>query len=246
MEKFALFIVLICQGALGQMGINTTNPQQALHIAGTTGSLRLDHLNSANNSFNGGDADGDLDMTNDTYPLYVDENGNFTLELKMEEATEEMDAFDDSSLPNSAVSLLSTNVSGSVETLIKSYSVTVSRPSIVEVKYILSFEVFLDPFGTTITDNLSRQIQTHITVTGQTRKYGLANKCYASGSVASVNGTLFNSNTAYISLPSAGTYNIDFYGAVSSDVKSGGGGSISQSTYVEFATGNDFVLIRLH
>ncbi len=245
--KRAFFIVLlISQAAVCQIGINTTNPQQALHVAGATGTVRIDELNSTNNIYNGGDVNGDLDLSNDTFPLYVNEDGEFTLELKTVEGSEDLDAFDDTNLPTSAVTLLSTSSTGSNQTLIKSYSVTVSQARMLEVKYILSFDVYLNSTPTTITDHLARQIQTHIEVTGQTRKYGLANKCYTSASSASVNGTMFNSNTAYILLPSAGNYDIEFYGTVSSDVKGGGGGSTSKDTYVEFATGNDFVFIRLH
>lgn len=242
------FILFIISGysLTAQVGINTTNPQQALHIAGSSETIRIESLNSMNNSYNGGDVNGDLDLTNDTFPLYVDDNGNFTLELKTFESSEDLDAFDDSTLPTSAVELFSTNGAGEISTTIKTYSITVTRASILEVKYALSFDVYLNSSKTVITDNFARLIETHIEVTGQTRHYGPSNKCYTSGTLNSVTGTMFNSNTAYITLPSAGTYDISFIGRVLSDVKGGGPGDPSKQTYVEFATGNDFVFMRLH
>jgi hypothetical protein len=176
----------------------------------------------------------------------VDEDGNFTLELKTIISSEDLDAFDDSTLPTSAVELFSTNGAGEISTTIKTYSITVTRASVLEVKYALSFDVYLNSSKTVITDNFARLIETHIEVTGQTRHYGPSNKCYTSGTLNSVTGTMFNSNTAYITLPSAGTYDISFIGRVLSDVKGGGPGDPSKQTYVEFATGNDFVFMRLH
>lgn len=238
---------MIASGCLyGQVGINTSSPQQALHIAGSTEMLRVESLNAVNNVYNGGDVNGDTDPTNDTFPLYVDQMGNFTLELQTLEGSGDLDAFDDSVLPGSAVELLASSGTGEISTTIKTYTITVTRASILEVKYSLSFDVYLNSLKTVISDNLARLIETHIEVTGQTRHYGPSNKCYTSGSINSVSETMYNSNTAYITLPSAGSYDISFIGRVLSDVKGGGGGSTSQQTYVEFATDNDFVFMRLH
>ena len=250
MKKISTFFIVFLITfpiLLAQVGVDTSDPQQTLHIAGTTGTLRIESLNSTNNSYNGGDANGDSDPTNDTYPLYVNENGDFTLELNTLEGSEDFDAFDDTSLPTSSVELLQANTNGEITTLIKTYPITVGRASVLEVKYILSFDVYLDPAKNTITDNLARRIGNYITVTGQTREYGPTMKCYTSGTANSVNGTFYNNNTAYITLPSAGNYDISFYGIVSSGLRSGGGpGGPSRQTYVEFATGNDFIFMRLH
>ena len=76
------------------IGIGTTSPQQKLHIASPTGSLRVESLNEANNIYNGGDVDGDGDLTNNTFPLYVDDKGDFTLELVPLYNSEDSDALD--------------------------------------------------------------------------------------------------------------------------------------------------------
>jgi len=239
---------LLCGGAsvIGQVGINTTNPQQSLHIAGATGTLRVESLNASNNSYNGGDANGDFDLTNDTYPLYVDENGDFTLELKTPINSDDIDALNDASLPNSSVYLDPNDSNGLEGTTIASYNITVNRASILEVRYSISFDVYKNASKSLITDNLARRIVNLVSVTGATRVYGRSSKCYTNGTVNGVSERMYNSATTYMTLPSAGTYTINLRGFVGSNTKGGGGGTTSKETYVEFATGNDFVFMRLH
>jgi len=211
-----------------------------------TGTIRLEGLNAANNIYNGGDVDGDLDLTNNTFPLYVDDKGDFTLKLDVLTISEEIDELDDSMLPNSSISLPTGDADGIVTTEITSYPITVNRASILEVKYNLSFDLYLNSTKTIISDNLARRVYTYLTVTGQTREYGPATKNYSSGSTNSTPGIMYTNCTAYISLPSAGTYDLKLMGAVSSDIKGNGLGTTSQSTYVEFAIGNDSLLLRLY
>ena len=56
---------------LAQVGIGTTNPLQALHIAGTTSTIRIEKLNSVNNPI--------LNNGVKLAPVYVDQDGEFTL-----------------------------------------------------------------------------------------------------------------------------------------------------------------------
>lgn len=242
------YILLTCAPVFSQqgVGIGTPNPQQALHIFSPTGTIRLEGLNAANNSYNGGDVDGDMDLTNNTFPLYVDDKGDFTLKLDVHIISEEIDELDDTMLPNSSISLPTGDTDGIITTEITSYPITVNRASILEVKYNLSFDIYLDNTKTVISDNLARRVYTYLNVTGQTREYGPATKTYSSGSTNSTPGIMYTNSTAYISLPSAGTYDLKLMGAVSSDIKGSGGGTTSQSTYVEFAVGNDSLLLRIY
>ncbi len=266
MEKFSLILLLLLfQNNYAQVGIGTTNPQQALHIASPTGTLRIESLNSTNNPNNGGDINGDGDFSNDLFPLYVDEYGDFTLFFNPLLNSEDLDAFNDSELPNSSVSLLSNDVDGIATTIITTYTITVRRESVLELKYNMSYEVYLEdsnPNPIILSDRLARRIETYITADDianpagnpfeDLRKYGPASKCYSSGSLNSISGTFYNSCTTYITLRSdtntyPATFTIRFNGAVSSDIKPNtASGNISENTYVKFATGDDFVFARLH
>lgn len=239
----SLFAIVPCWG---QVGINTDNPEQALHIAGASGTIRMESLNATNNAQNGGDVNGDLDLTNDTFPLYVDENGDFTLELQTVAASDDTDAFDHLSLPNSSVFLPSSDSDGEVTTEITSFSITVNRKAILEVKYGISFDVYADATKTIISDRLSRRVENFLSVRGSTKYYGRSAKSYSSRSTDSRVGEMFNASSTYITLPNAGTYVISVMGLVSSNVTSDSSSTTSLDTYVEFATGNDFIFMRLY
>jgi len=231
----------------GQVGIETTNPQQKLHLGSNTGTVRVESLNGLNSPYNAGDADGDLDLTNNTYNLYVDNLGNLTTEFKPLYNSNGSDAVDDATIPVNFANLTATDPDGKADVQITLFEVTVARPAILEVKYNLSFDVYLNAGRVPISDNFARRISTYFVVNGVgTRKYGPVSKCYSSGSALSITGTMYNASTAYIQLPAAGKYEIQFYGEVSSNVKGGGGGTTSKAAYVEFAAGYDAIFLRLH
>lgn len=250
-----LFLTCLSWSAWAQVGINTTDPQEQLHISSTTGTLRVESLNATNNIYNAGDTDNDGEMSNNTYPLYVDEFGDFTLELKVLLNSEATDALDDTALPNSAVELLGTDNDGVVTTVIKSYTITLNRPTLLEAKYAISHNIYEDNTYTIIDDLLARRVTNYIKVSPDPdlsdgivdRKYGPSSKSYTSGSQNSVEGPYYNGHTVYIKFEQAGTYTIDIVGEVSSNVKwSGASGTQSRPTYVEFAVAEDFLFFRLH
>lgn len=250
MEKFSLILLLLLfQNNYAQVGIGTTNPQQKLHIASPTGTLRIESLNSTNNPNNGGDINGDGDFSNDLFPLYVDEYGDFTIKFKPLLNSEDIDALNN--LPTSTVYLDPANNNGYEQTDIITYTITVTREALLEIKYNISFDVYYDSTKTIITDNLARKIVTEVKVSKNgglfTKTQGKSAKCYSSGSLNSVAGTMYNSNTTYVTLPSGGTYDITFVGTISSNTKANGSlGTTSLSTYAEFGTGHDFVFFRLY
>ena len=107
MRGLSIILLLSFQGLLGQVGINTTNPQEALHIAGS-GKMRIEKLDDSN-PYNGGGA-------NKKYPLYVDHYGDFTLQLLVDTNSEDLDAFDNANLPNSNIYLAPNNPDGEILT----------------------------------------------------------------------------------------------------------------------------------
>ena len=243
--SFCICFILCAANVFGQgVGINTTDPQQSLHIAGSNGTLRVEGLNSTNNTFNGGDVNGE-GLSSNTYPLYVDENGEFTLENKTLLNTEDLDALNDTSLPTSAVTLLVSDTDGEASTTIITYPLTVVRATVLEVRYSLSYDIYLNSSKDIITDNLARRISSYFTVTGDTRKYGSVSTCYVNGSADGVSGPYYNSYTTYITLD-AGTYNISLIGTISSGLEDVNNSPESEPTYVEYATYSDFILFKLH
>ena len=239
------FVLLGVAGMTAQVGINTSNPQQDLHIAGNDATLRVEGLNSTNNSYNGGDVNGDLDLTNDTFPLYVDQAGVFTLEPNFFENSEDIDAIDDSCISTNTVTLPISDADGQASTAIYTYTITVPRETILEVHYRISFDIYANSSYTVLSDNFARRVSTFLTVTGQLREYGIVSKCYSSGVVASQFGHMYNSANTYITLPSAGTYTITLNGEISTDLTAGVGNP-SRATYAEFATGDDMIFIRAY
>lgn len=243
---FCISFILFAANVFGQgVGINTTDPQQALHIAGPTETLRVESLNSINNIYNGGNVNGQ-GLSSNTYPLYVDEYGNFTLENKTLSNSEDIDALDDAELTASSVTLLDSDTNGEASTTIITYDITVVRATILEVRYSLSYDVYLNSAKDPIEDNLARRISSHFTVNSNPRKYGSVSSGYVNGSSDGISGPFYNVFTTYITLD-AGTNVISLVGTVSSDIKSGGGNTTdSDPTHVEFATYSDFVLFKLH
>jgi hypothetical protein len=71
MKKFSKYLFFIWGlGALGQVGVGTVNPQQALHIAGQNSTIRIESLNSINSDLNDG-----IKLA----PAYVDGDGDISL-----------------------------------------------------------------------------------------------------------------------------------------------------------------------
>jgi hypothetical protein len=233
-------VLLLSYSAFSQtagVGINEDTPEQALHLGSANGTIRIDGLNATNSTYNGGGTD--------TYPLYVDGDGNLTLEFKPLYNSNGSDALDHAVLPGSVVTLPAGDNDGVIVGELFNFTIAVNRASILEVKYNVSMDVFLNPAETVITDRRARRANTYFQVNGTGRKYGHAGKCYTGGTADSETGRLFNTCTSYISLPAAGSYVIRFYGEVSSGI-TGNTANTGLATCVKFARGNDSLLFRLH
>ncbi|WP_320815953.1 hypothetical protein [Flavobacterium sp.] len=240
---FLSFSVLAFSQVPG-VGINETVPEQALHLGSSTGTIRVEGFNNTNNVNNGGGTK--------TYPLYADDKGNLTLEFKPLYNSNGSDALDHAILPGSTVTLLAGDNDGIATGELFNFTIAVNRPAILEVKYNVSIEVFLNPAETVIIDRYARRVNTYFRVNGIGRQYGHSSKCYTGGTADSETGSLFNCCTAYINLPAAGSYTIRFYGEVSSGLtgtNAGGGTEVpntGRATCAKFARGNDSLLFRLH
>ncbi len=241
-----LFFAFLCSQAQN-VGVNTTNPQQTLHLGSNTGTIRVDGLNSTNNDFNGGAA-------GQTYPLYVDSNGDLTLRVSAFQNSDGSDAYTTAGI-NGTVAITAAQANDGYETVeITSYTFTVARTTTLEVKYSLSVEVFQDNLLTIIKDAHARNITNFFTLDTPTtdllpttRRYAASSKCYFNRNDIATNpaaapdaatGYIYNSGTTYIALPT-GTHTLRFYGTVCS-------GTNNQNTYVRFAGGPDSIFLRLY
>lgn len=114
-----LFLSTICAFSQSGVGINKNTPQQQLHLGSATGTIRVDGLNSTNNDFNGG-------VAGQTYPLYVDSNGDMTLKASATLNSDGTDAYTTAGV-NGTVSITGAQANDGYETVqITSYNFTVT------------------------------------------------------------------------------------------------------------------------
>ena len=240
------FIGINSNAQVSGVGINEDNPQQALHLGSQTGTIRVDGLNSTNNTFNGGGVD-------QTYPVYVDHNGDLTLKVSAFQNSDGSDAYTTAAI-NGTVTITTAQLpNDGYETVeMTSYTFTVARNTTLEIKYSLSIEVFQDNLLTIIKDPYARNITNFFTLdtpvlAPTTRRYAPSSRCYFNRNDAATNpaalpdaatGYIYNSGTTYMFL-TPGTHTIRFYGTVCS-------GSANRSTFVRFAGGPDSIFMRLY
>lgn len=216
------------------VGIGTSNPQQKLHLASSVGTVRIEGLDKNNSDFNGG-----LVSTSDvTYPLYVNCNGVLSLEMDPYTNSDGSDAIDNLILPATNLQLLATDSDGKAVTTFYTYSINVSRPIILEIKYNISFDVYKNSSLVLINDGGARRISTFYSVDNSARRYGSASKCYFNNAFQGASGTSYNSSTTYIPL-TAGPHTIKFKAEVSTALP-------SIATYVKLAVDMDAVFMRFY
>lgn len=220
-----LFLFSFSYSQSNTVGINTSTPMQKLHLGGTDATMRVCSIDSANDLNNNGTVNA---------PLYVDSEGQYTLDLDLFLSNPGLDEFD-GDLPSSYV--FQYGVKFKTQELF-TRTVTVTRESYLEIKYTLSFQVGLDIDNTLITDSLARLIQNYVVLNYGSRKYGLTSKCYVNSHVDGVNTTYYNTAEMYIFLP-VGTHTISFYGTVGSDDE-------DDTTFVNFGLDKDILLMRLY
>ncbi|HSD13262.1 MAG TPA: hypothetical protein VLB74_01295 [Flavobacterium sp.] len=242
----ALLLCFYLQAQTSAVGIGTTNPQQKLHLENSVGTLRVESLDKDNNEFNGGNA-----SPTGTYPLYVDSDGVLKLILEPLYNSNGQDALDNLTIPTSFINLPFSDPDGKAETTFKTYTITVARESILEVKYSISFEVFQNNASppAKINDAAARRISTYYTLDTGTRRYGQSDRCYMNNSInnpaaypapeiLASTGHGYNSTTTYVVL-TPGTHTLYFKAEVSTNLP-------ALLTYVKLVTDVDSIFMRLY
>jgi len=196
----SMFTVL---SSWAQVGIGTTNPQEALHIAGSNATIRLEGLDSSNNIMNKGGTD--------MYNVMVDTNGKLSLGEKPGQLSSEANM-------SSAVALQTMANSDLNSTELFQRNFTLTQRAMVVITYYISMD-FKSYDGTAcITDGRAKISHNYWylgdgTTPNTTKTYGMTSSVYSNADCDSATGYVYNSRSVTIPLD-AGTYSIHMNGAV--------------------------------
>lgn len=235
-----LLLILFSSFAYSQVsgvGINEVIPEQVLHLGSSNGTIRVEGLDEANNQYN-------LGGTN-TYPLYVDDKGDLTLYNQTLFNNNGSDALTNGNINNAIAVIFDGDSDGKEEVEIFNFTITVNRPSLLLIKYNVSFEVFADVSENIIKDKLARRVNTYFKLNNSTRKYSHVSKCYTASGNFDVTGIFYNASSSYMIIPTAGTYTISMFGEISSGIK-GNIANTGLATCVKFGRGNDTMMYKLN
>ena len=225
MKKIFYTLYILPAALVAQVGVNTTTPQEEVHVAGSTSTIRVEGLNAANNPLNLGagsstrvfaDAEGDL-------VLGALENNIEVLFNPFNYLADPQDTGgSDANVVNQTGVGSGYTIAGWPRLLGPGLSTfTLTRNAIVEINYSVSWQV--EKSGIPVDDEHARVVQTLLylrqggpmgpIVTTDldgvplTIGYalGLNGQFFTSGSTTAANKNMFNTGTDYVKLP-PGTY----------------------------------------
>lgn len=204
---FTLLYFLSVSALYSQVGIGTTNPQQELHIAGNSSTIRVEGLNNTNNTNNLG--------ASQTYPIHVNQNGDL---LVPPSPSGVVSLINNQNPMGSTINVQTTTNGGGNYQELYHRAFTLTKPALVFVNYSISYDV--QNFANTdiVTDGRAKMIQTYVrlgngTTAGAGFSYGQVGQSYTNSTAATATGYLYNSGTGMVYL-TAGTYSFHVFGAV--------------------------------
>ncbi len=185
-----------------RLGFLEDAPQTDIHVGGTNTQIRIDAFNDTNDANNNG-----VDFS----PVYVDTNGNLTLEGPLIQNNMPEDNF-------ATFVPITTNIDSPLGTFVAqtlyTSTVTLTQDALVEVVYQLG--VNITDLGLPITDGDPRQYGTALFI--DTQLVGYTSECYTSSGTGTVtSGTFFLNGNGYAQLTGAAagtTYNLQVIGFV--------------------------------
>ncbi|MBT8262699.1 MAG: hypothetical protein KJO05_07745 [Bacteroidia bacterium] len=232
-----LFILLLfVSGSIdmtSQVGINTTNPQEELHVAGATANARVDGLNATNNAENLGaglttrvyvDADGDL---------VLGDSGS-TIEILVDSENYLEDVENSTNIINQVGTSIGYNTAGTPAN-IPAATFTLTKNAILEINYSVSYSVYKtsNPNGR-IDDRHARIVQTAL--------FFRQNTIAGPAVVNDVDGNPINGGPWCIDVNPAGTVCLETGGMIGLNGQFYTNGNGSRGAYQNFRnTGTDYV-----
>jgi hypothetical protein len=186
-----------------QVGIGTSNPLEALHIAGTSSSIRVDGLNSGNNSKNLGGTS--------MYNVVVDANGSLALGNQSGELSS------DSNIAT-PVAVQTTAMSGLNSAELYKKNFTITQRALVVITYYVALDFSSYNGLTKIDDGRAKVAHNYFylgdgTTADITKSYGMTSVAYSNVNCDAATGYLYNSRSMTIAL-NPGTYSVHLQGAV--------------------------------
>jgi hypothetical protein len=171
--------LLLHKITFAQVGINTTTPQEQLHVAGTTSTIRVDGLNSANNADNDGVSPANVS---------VDADGNLVIHNSLI-LIQDMNS---AAFLNPTVKVLTTDGTF-VRQQIYTTTFNLDKPAIVEFNILVSAGVSDATGVTPITDGVNRKYGIELLIDGT--DIGRAANSFSNGEGTATTDWLGNPNT---------------------------------------------------
>lgn len=236
--------LLKAQTSTGNVGINTTEPAQKLHVSGTSSTLvtnvgtsglsligptvRVDGLNQANNT-------SVFSSSNAVNPLYVDASGN-TIAVPSERRFSYIIPGGGDQITSSVILNVTGNQQYQVTSPLISVTFTLDRRSMVFISSVVSARVSTQN-NTLISDGKARSVLAILRYTQATSNAVTLNSTFSSSGFTYVNGTSTGNllteklNATSEGVLPAGTYTIEVRGA--------GIAAIDDDFRVTFGDGNN-------
>lgn len=253
MKYITLYIILLTNYTFAQVGIGTTDPQQDLHVAGTTSTIRIESLNTNNEPI--------LNDGTKLAPAFVTPEGDITIYppgYTTGTGTGTLEPLNfliniPNFVPNGPYGdgtvVQNDNTITSATTQIVSVPFSSPQNALIEVRYVMTIDLsdqYLPaPAASTFNDISARTIRCYFHIdlnsdgldaTELSKVYGLHGEAYASYAQGSV-GYAFIHGVGYGSIP-AGNHSLVFFGETVDGP--------NKDTFVGFGGSSDYLKIRIY